>query len=106
IGDQAGKITVTLRPVASGSRIELTVADSGSGMSEATKQRIFDPFFTTKAVNEGTGLGLSIVHGVVIAHGGTIAVTSQLGCGSSFCITLPVADDRREYSAETVPAAA
>jgi PAS domain S-box-containing protein len=106
IGDEPGKITVTLRSALGGSQIELTVADTGSGMDEATKQRIFDPFFTTKAVNEGTGLGLSIVHGVVVAHGGTIAVTSQLARGSTFSITLPVAGQCQEDDAETVPAAA
>jgi PAS domain S-box-containing protein len=106
IGDAPGRTTVTLRSVPSGSRIELTVADTGSGMDEATQQRIFDPFFTTKAVNEGTGLGLSIVHGIVVDHGGTIAATSQPGRGSTFCITLPAADDRREADAETVPEAA
>ncbi|MDB5409575.1 MAG: hypothetical protein JWL84_4487 [Rhodospirillales bacterium] len=96
IGDEAGKITVTLRSISSGSQIVLTVADTGSGMDETTKLRIFDPFFTTKAVNEGTGLGLSIVHGIVIAHDGAIAVTSQLGFGSKFSITLPVASQCQE----------
>jgi signal transduction histidine kinase len=106
IGDEPGKITVTLRSAPGRSQIELTVTDTGSGMDEATQRRIFDPFFTTKAVNEGTGLGLSIVHGVVVAHGGTIAVTSQLARGSTFSITLPVAGQCQEDDAETVPAAA
>jgi PAS domain S-box-containing protein len=106
IGEEPGKITVTLRPAHSLSQIELTVSDTGSGMDETTKPRIFDPFFTTKAVNEGTGLGLSIVHGIVVAHGGTIGVNSQLGRGSTFCITLPAACQRPEDRTETVPAAA
>jgi PAS domain S-box-containing protein len=106
IGDEPGKITVTLRPAAGGSHIELTVADTGVGMDEMTKQRIFDPFFTTKAVNEGTGLGLSIVHGIVVAHKGTIAVTGQPGRGSSFSITLPVAGSGQKDDQGTVPAAA
>jgi PAS domain S-box-containing protein len=98
-----GKIAVTLRSIRDGSQIELTVADTGSGMDETTQQRIFDPFFTTKPVNEGTGLGLSIVHGIVIAHGGTVTVTSQLGRGSTFNVTLPVAG---AGDAADVPAAA
>jgi len=110
IGDGVGKIEVTLRPVDGGpdigSQIRLTVADTGCGMDEATQQRIFDPFFTTKAVNEGTGLGLSIVHGVVVAHGGTIAVTSQPGRGSTFDIDLPIPDGRPDADAGLVPAPA
>jgi signal transduction histidine kinase len=106
IGDKPGQISVTLRLGSSGTRIELLVADTGIGMDETTKQRIFDPFFTTKAVNEGTGLGLSIVHGIVVAHGGTITVTSQLGRGSQFCISLPVAGERDEDGAGIIPTAA
>jgi signal transduction histidine kinase len=104
IGDEPGKITVTLRSGHNGSQIELTVSDTGSGMDEATKPRIFDPFFTTKAVNEGTGLGLSIVHGIVVAHDGSIGVNSQPGRGSTFSITLPVAGQRQD-DAESVRAA-
>jgi PAS domain S-box-containing protein len=106
IGDEPGKVIVTLRSVPGEAQIELAVADTGSGMDEQTRQRIFDPFFTTKAVNAGTGLGLSIVHGIVAAHAGTIAVTSQLGRGSTFTITLPLAGQRPEDDAETIPAAA
>jgi PAS domain S-box-containing protein len=106
IDDESGKIAVRLRSVSDGSQIELTVADTGSGMDETTLERVFDPFFTTRPVNEGTGLGLSIVHGIVVAHGGTIAVTSQLGRGSKFNITLPVAGGCQERDAAGVPAAA
>jgi PAS domain S-box-containing protein len=90
IAADLGKISVTLRPAADGMRIELTVADTGCGMDELTRRRIFDPFFTTKPVNEGTGLGLSIVHGIIVAHSGTITVTSRPGDGAVFDIALPV----------------
>jgi len=106
IGDEPGKITVTLRSVHGGSQIELTVSDTGGGMDETTKARIFDPFFTTKAVNEGTGLGLSIVHGIAVSHGGSIGVNSQPSRGSTFSITLPVACKRQEDDTATVPVAA
>jgi signal transduction histidine kinase len=105
IGDAIGKIEVTLRLSDDGSAIRLTVADSGCGMDETTRQRIFDPFFTTKAVNEGTGLGLSIVHGIVTAHGGTIAVTSQRGHGSTFDIDFPIAAAHRDGGPRLDPAA-
>jgi hypothetical protein len=67
----------------------ITVADDGPGIPPATLSRIFDPFFTTKDVGEGSGLGLSIVHGIVERHGGTIAVDSTVGQGTTFTVSLP-----------------
>jgi len=82
-----GKVTVSTR--ASDSSVLLVVQDTGSGIDKETLEKIFLPFFTTKDVNEGTGLGLAVAHGIVTAHGGSINVASQPGCGTRFEICLP-----------------
>jgi PAS domain S-box-containing protein len=79
-------------PIAPGTYATLTVADSGQGMDETTRQRVFEPFFTTKDVGKGTGLGLSIVYGIVQQHAGTIEVTSEPGNGTIFEINFRLVD--------------
>jgi signal transduction histidine kinase len=73
---------------------QVSVIDTGLGISPADKERIFDEFYrTVPAVNtgeQGTGLGLSICRGIVQAHGGRIWVESQPGRGSKFIFTLPI----------------
>jgi signal transduction histidine kinase len=71
--------------------IQISVADTGSGMSEEVQAHIFEPFFTTKRVGTGSGLGLSVAHGIVASHGGEIRVKSSPGEGSRFDVLLPVA---------------
>jgi two-component system NtrC family sensor kinase len=72
-------------------RVEIGVADSGTGMSAEIQRRIFDPFFTTKQA-QGTGLGLSISQTLITRAGGRIGVRSAPGKGSRFVIRLPVVE--------------
>ncbi len=67
----------------------LSISDTGAGMPAERVARIFEPYFTTKARQQGTGLGLAIVHGIVQEHGGTIAVESEVGQGTTFRVRLP-----------------
>jgi PAS domain S-box-containing protein len=83
-----------------GKFINLTVKDSGSGMTPEVTERIFDPFFTTKKLGEGTGMGLSVVHGIVKSHGGTITVESSPGKGSKFSVFLPAIETEAPDTAD------
>ncbi len=86
-GRDAAAITIETRR--DGDGVSVRIADNGPGIPPEVLPRIWDPFFTTKDVGEGTGLGLSIVHELVERHGGTIEVTTKVGEGTAFVVTLP-----------------
>jgi PAS domain S-box-containing protein len=82
--------TMTISSEMRNGRIHLSVADTGEGISEENLQRLFQPFFTTKG-KRSSGLGLSSSYGIVKKHQGSMAVKSVLGQGSTFVISLPLA---------------
>ncbi|HEX9652696.1 MAG TPA: ATP-binding protein [bacterium] len=81
--------TLTVSTFEDAGQVCAAFEDSGCGIPEENLDRIFDAFFTTKSEANGVGLGLSVSYGVIQSHGGTIAVTSQIGKGSRFVVRLP-----------------
>ncbi len=75
-----------------GPYVRLSVADTGTGMDDATRARAIEPFFSTKGIGKGTGLGLSMVHGLVAQLGGALAISSKPGLGTSVDLWLPATD--------------
>ena len=85
-----GSGTITISTQRKDQNIQVSIKDTGSGISPDQLEHIFNPFFTTKDVGKGTGLGLSVSLSIVESLGGTIDVQSIEGAGSQFIITLPV----------------
>jgi two-component system, NtrC family, sensor kinase len=85
---EKGKVKVSTRPGAGGERVIVEIADNGCGIPSENLAKLFEPFFTTK--DKGTGLGLSVSFGIIQNHQGQIDVSSLLGSGTHFSITLPV----------------
>jgi two-component system NtrC family sensor kinase len=87
VGDE-GEVSITSR--LEDAWVVVTISDTGCGIPADQIHRIFDPFFTTKAVGEGTGLGLATSYGIIERHGGTIAVDSKIGAGTTFTVKIPI----------------
>lgn len=86
-----------------GTYVGVTVADTGSGMDEATLRRAVEPFFTTKDGNKGTGLGLSMVHGFAAQSGGALRLNSVPGEGTRATIILPCTEQAADTRARQKP---
>src|SRR3990170_675065 len=85
MGDEG---TLTVAVTHQSEEIQVTIEDTGCGMSDETLSRAFDLFFTTKP--HGTGLGMAIARSVVDLHGGQIQIDSRLGQGTHVRVLLPV----------------
>ncbi|MBI4227282.1 MAG: hypothetical protein HY600_03290 [Candidatus Omnitrophica bacterium] len=81
--------TLRLVTAAQDTTVQIDVSDTGVGIPKEALDKVFDPFFTTKEVGVGTGLGLSVSYGIIQHHGGTIALTSEVGRGTTVTVTLP-----------------
>jgi len=93
-----GRIAISTRCLRG--QVEIRVSDSGCGIPEAIRERIFDPFFTTKPLGQGTGQGLAITHAVIVKkHQGAITFESEVGKGTTFIISLPLAPKGPERTA-------
>jgi signal transduction histidine kinase len=97
---KGGRISVAAD--AADDRVVLTVSDDGAGIDPTHRARLFRPYFTTKRY--GTGLGLFVIRRIVEEHGGSVAVESEVGKGTTFRVTFPARADR-EAVVPAVPAA-
>jgi PAS domain S-box-containing protein len=93
IDGKPGQVETTVTQ--DGDKVEICIADNGSGILPEHLPKIFEPFFTTKKVGEGTGLGLWVSYGIVKSFRGDIRVESGKGKGTSFTVTLPLTS--KEY---------
>lgn len=91
---EGGDLHVEAGRVPGTHRVRVSVRDTGHGMDELTAAHAFEPFFTTKSRGKGTGLGLSTAYGTARAHGGSIAIDSAPGRGTTVTIELPSSPGR------------
>jgi PAS domain S-box-containing protein len=99
-----GQLTLSTRQGAGG-QVELSVRDTGQGMSPEVLERAMEPFFTTKPAGKGTGLGLSLVFGILKAHNGRVVIESEAGRGTCVTLAFPSSEPERAPAAKDAPAA-
>ena len=85
--------------------VEISIQDSGEGMSQEVIRKATEPFYTTKPVGKGTGLGLAMVYGTVQAHKGTFEIRSELGKGTEVILGFPGFDQPEDAAPDAVSAA-
>lgn len=95
---KGGIIRISTRHNTADSTVSIHVEDDGPGIPEELRGRIFEPFFTTKEIGEGTGIGLALSHRIVQSHKGQIRLTSTVGLGSHFHVSLPIAAKAKAVS--------
>ncbi len=100
--NKVGTLTLKTYADAHGKMACLSVTDTGCGIKEADRSRIFDPFFTTKGPGKGTGLGLSTAYGIVKDNGGDISVQETGSQGTTFVLTLPLAEEALAGTPESI----
>jgi PAS domain S-box-containing protein len=84
--------TITVRSRRDGEEVVISIADTGTGISEEARSKIYEPFFTTKEVGRGTGQGLAIARVIVVdKHQGALTFDTEMGRGTTFHIRLPIA---------------
>jgi signal transduction histidine kinase len=88
VADRVRLLRITSRVILDSSGVQVTVEDSGTGISEHSKDRIFETFFSTKST--GTGLGLPICRSIIESHGGSIQLSSNSPHGTIFLVSLPL----------------
>ncbi|MBX7144770.1 MAG: PAS domain S-box protein [Oligoflexia bacterium] len=86
-GDDRGVLTVVTRQ--RGHEVDILISDTGTGIPEDVQPRIYEPFYTTKEVGRGSGQGLAIAYSTIVKkHKGKLDFRTQMGCGTTFIITL------------------
>jgi len=88
---KGGRLRIETRSIEADRQVQLTVSDTGTGMSPEVMAHIFEPFFTTKPEGKGTGLGLATVYGIVKQSRGSIEAVSEPGKGTTFKLLFPAA---------------
>jgi len=92
LGKQEWERLLEIRSFCEDDQVQVTVADTGTGIPQEIIHKIFEPFFTTKEVGKGTGLGISISYGIIKDYNGTIEIKSEVGQGTTFELRFPVSE--------------
>ncbi|MFN2499396.1 MAG: response regulator [Pyrinomonadaceae bacterium] len=95
-----GQLTLSTEDI--GEEVIISVVDTGIGMEPEVRSRVFDPFFTTKG-KAGLGLGLAVSFGIISRHEGAIEIQSEIGKGTTFRISLPIASVSEDSDSPEAP---